>query len=438
MSDLLSARSQMGLSLAFHIIFAVLGVSLPLMMAIAEGLWLRTREPVYLLLAKRWAKGAAILFAVGAVSGTVLSFELGLLWPRFMEKAGSVVGMPFSLEGFAFFTEAIFLGIYLYGWDRVPEYLHLISGLIVSVSGAVSAVFVTFVNAWMNTPSGFTLANGQFTHIEPLKAMFSPAAIPEAVHMLLAAYCSAGFAAAGIHSWLMLRRGRNRFDEVALGIALSVGGLAVLAQGVSGDALARMVARTQPAKLASLEGQFQTESGAPLRIGGLPDAKQRTTRYALEIPHGLSLLAFHSPNATVKGLNAIPENEWPPVFWVHIFFQVMVGLGSALSLVALLGAWLRWKRKPLSAHRNFLKLLAFCTPLGFLALEAGWMVTELGRQPWIISGILRTQDAVTKVQHLEIPFLLVSALYCVLGVIVVWLLAAHVIADPSNRDADTV
>ena len=438
MSDLLSARSQMGLSLAFHIIFAVLGVALPLMMTIAEGLWLRTREPVYMVLAKRWAKGAAILLAVGAVSGTVLSFELGLLWPRFMERAGSVVGMPFSLEGFAFFTEAIFLGIYLYGWDRTPEFVHLLSGVIVSVSGAISAVFVTCVNAWMNTPSGFTVVNGQFAEIEPFKAMFNPAAVPEAVHMLLAAYCAVGFAAAGVHSWLMLRRGRNRFDEVALGIALAVGGLAVLAQGVSGDALARMVARTQPVKLASLEGQFQTESGAPLRIAGLPDAKQRTTRYALEIPHGLSLLAFHNPNATVKGLNDFPAEDWPNVALVHISFQLMVGLGSALTLVTLLAAWLAWKRKPLSAHRGFLKLLVFCGPLGIVALEAGWMVTELGRQPWIISGILRTQDAVTKVQHLELPFVLASALYCVLGIILVWLLAAHVIADPNNRDADAI
>jgi cytochrome d ubiquinol oxidase subunit I len=408
------------------------------MMTIAEWQWLRTREPVYRVLAKRWAKGAAILFAVGAVSGTVLSFELGLLWPRFMERAGSVVGMPFSLEGFAFFTEAIFLGIYLYGWDKTPESIHLLSGAVVAASGAVSTVFVTFVNAWMNTPSGFTLANGEFTKVEPLKAMLSPAAIPEAVHMLLAAYCAAGFATAGVHSWLMLRRGRNRFDEVALGIALSLAGFAVVAQGVSGDALARMVARTQPVKLASLEGQFQTESGAPLRIGGLPDEKRRTTRYALEIPHGLSLLAFHNPNATVKGLDDFPKEDWPRVTLVHISFQLMVGLGSVLTLVALVGAGLAWKRSPLSTHRTYLKLLVLCGPLGFVALEAGWMVTELGRQPWIIFGILRTRDAVTKVQHLEVPFLLASVLYCALGVIVVWLLAAHVIADPTNRDADAV
>jgi cytochrome bd ubiquinol oxidase subunit I len=256
--------------------------------------------------------------------------------------------------------------------------------------------------------------------------------------MLFAAYCAVGFAVAGVHSWLMLRRGRNRFDEVALGIALCVGGAAVLAQGLSGDALARMDARTQPVKLASLEGQFQTESGAPLRIGGLPDPKQRRTRYALEIPHGLSLLAFHNPNATVKGLNEFPQKDWPRVPLVHISFQLMVGLGSSLILVSLLGAWLAWKRKPLSAHQKYLKLLVLSGPLGFIALEAGWMVTELGRQPWIIVGILRTQDAVTKVQNLQISFLLVSVLYCALGIIVVWLLAAHVIADPQNRDADAV
>lgn len=220
--------------------------------------------------------------------------------------------------------------------------------------------------------------------------------------------------------------------------SLSVGGLAVFAQGVSGDALARMVARTQPVKLASLEGQFQTESGAPLRIGGLPEPRKRTTQYAIEIPHGLSLLAFHDPNATVRGLDDFPESDWPNVPLVHVSFQTMVGLGSVLTLVALLGGWLAWKRKPLSLHTRYLKLLVVCAPLGFIALEAGWMVTELGRQPWIIFGILRTRDAVTTVRHLEVPFFLVSALYCALGVIVVWLLSAHVIADPNNRDADAV
>jgi cytochrome d ubiquinol oxidase subunit I len=438
MSPLLSARSQMGFSLAFHIIFAAIGVSLPLMMTIAEWRWLRTKEPVYLVLARRWAKGAAILFAIGAVSGTALSFELGLLWPRFMEKAGSVIGMPFSLEGFAFFTEAIFLGIYLYGWEKVPPLLHCASGAIVAVSGAVSAIFVTCVNAWMNTPAGFDLVHGVFTNVRPFAAMFNPAALPETAHMVLAAYCAVGFATAGVHSWLLMRRGRNRFDEVAIGIALAVGGTAVLLQGVSGDALARMVARTQPVKLASLEGEFQTESGAPLRIGGLPDPSLRETKYAIEIPHGLSLLAFHRFDARVSGLDDFPQTDWPNVPLVHIAFQVMVGLGSLLSLIALWGAWIAWRAAPVITHSLFLQVLRMATPIGFIALEAGWMVTELGRQPWIISGILRTKDAVTEFPDLQLPFLLVTILYCVLGCIAVWLLAAHVIADPRNRDADTV
>jgi cytochrome d ubiquinol oxidase subunit I len=309
MDDLLTARSLMGLTLAFHIIFAAVGVSLPLMMTVAEWRWHRTKDPAYLLLAKRWAKGTAILFAVGAVSGTVLSFELGLLWPRFMEHAGAVIGMPFSLEGFAFFTEAVFLGIYLYGWGRVSASLHLASGAIVAISGALSAVFVTLANAWMNTPTGFDLVQGTFVNIHPFAAMLSPAAVPQAVHMVLAAYTAAGFAAAGIHGWLLLQRGRNRFDELAIAIALTIGGVAVLAQSVSGDALARMVAARQPMKLASLEGQFHTEKGAPLRVGGLPYPNERETKYAVEIsvrskPHCVPSRGFSrrrtGPRTTVR------------------------------------------------------------------------------------------------------------------------------------------
>src|ERR1700744_3282194 len=235
MSPLLSARSQMGFSLAFHIIFAAIGVSLPLMMTIAEWRWLRTKEPVYLVLAKRWAKGAAILFAIGAVSGTALSFELGLLWPRFMEKAGSVIGMPFSLEGFAFFTEAIFLGIYLYGWNRVSPGVHLLAGAIVAVSGLASAFFVCLVNGWMNTPTGFRLVRGQLTDINVWQALGNPAGLPQGVHMILASYCAAGFATAGVHALLALRNPSNRFHQRAIAIAVLVGDSAAVLQALSGD-----------------------------------------------------------------------------------------------------------------------------------------------------------------------------------------------------------
>jgi cytochrome bd ubiquinol oxidase subunit I len=433
MDNFIAARSQMGMSLAFHIIFATIGVSLPLMMTLSEWRWRSTGDPVYLLLAKRWAKGTTILFAVGAISGTVLSFELGLLWPRFMQYAGAVIGMPFSLEGFAFFTEAIFLGIYLYGWDRVPGWFHLLSGIIVAISGVLSAIFVTLVNGWMNTPTGFDIVAGKFQNIHPFVAMLNPAGVPEAVHMVLAAYTAAGFATAGIHGWLLLRSGRNRFDEVAIGIALLVGCTAVLLQSVSGDALARMVAAKQPMKLASLEGQFKTETDAPFRIGGLPYPEKRETKYAIDIPYGLSLLSFHNPHALIKGLDQEPESDWPNVRMVHICFQIMVGCGSLLSLFAILAGWLTWRRPPLINHKPFLKALVLVSPLGFVALEAGRMVTELGRQPWIIYHLMRTKDAVTSMPNITITFLVMMALYVILGVIVVWLLSKHVIATPDRK-----
>jgi cytochrome d ubiquinol oxidase subunit I len=438
MDNLLAARSQMALSLAFHILFAAVGVSLPLMMTISEWRWRSTGDVVYLVLAKQWAKGTTILFAVGAISGTVLSFELGLLWPRLMEFAGSVIGMPFSLEGFAFFTEAIFLGIYLYGWERVPGWLHLLSGVIVALSGVLSAVFVTCANGWMNTPTGFDIVDGKFENIRPFSAMLNPAAIPEAVHMVLAAYTAVGFAVAGIHAWLLLRHGKNRFDEVALGIALAVGGVAVLMQGVSGDALARMVAKNQPMKLASLEGQFKTETGAPLRIGGLPFPDQRETKYAIEIPHGLSLLAFHAPNALIKGLDQEPQSDWPNVRAVHICFQIMVGCGGVLSLFTLASGWLYWRRRSLTSNKMFIKAIVLCGPLGFVALEAGWMVTELGRQPWIIYHIMRTKDAVTPMPNISITFGVMTAVYLLLGICAAWLLSKHVIATPEKETRDGV
>ena len=276
MTDLLAARTQMAISLGFHIIFAEIGIAMPLMMVLAEWRWRRTGDRVYLDLARRWAKGTAMLFAVGAVSGTVLSFELGLLWPGFMRYAGPLIGMPFSLEGFAFFLEAIFLGIYLYGWDRVGPRAHLAAGVVVAVSGAASAVFVVMVNAWMNAPTGFTLdAAGGFATIDPVAAMRSPAAFQQALHMLLAAYAATGMAVAGVHALMLLRGAAPDFHRRALTLALLVGAPAAVLQPLSGDLSARVVAKTQPVKLAALEAQWTTERGAPLRIGGWPDAGAR-------------------------------------------------------------------------------------------------------------------------------------------------------------------
>lgn len=431
MPDLLAARSQMGISLAFHIVFAVIGVAMPLMMVVAERRWQVTGHAIYLELAKRWAKGTATLFAVGAVSGTVLSFELGLLWPRFMEFAGSIIGMPFSLEGFAFFTEAIFLGVYLYGWDRISPRAHLWAGVAVAVSGAASGIFVVIANAWMNAPAGFELVSGRAINVDPIAAMANAAATSQAIHMTLAAYAATGFAVAGIHAFLLLRDPANAFHRCALQIALIVGAPAAVLQPLSGDLSARHLAAHQPVKLAAAEAVFRTRSGAPLTLGGWPDIASGETRFAIEIPYALSLLAFHDPHAVVKGLDAVPPQDWPNVPAVHLSFQLMVVLGTYLALVSFWVGWLAWRRRDLARNRWLMRAIAFATPMGFIAVEAGWMVTELGRQPWVIYGVLRTADAVTPMPGLVVPFVTFTLLYCFLGVIVVWLLYRQVLRSPT-------
>src|SRR5258705_1290814 len=364
MNDLFAARSQMAMSLGFHIIFAAIGIAMPLLMVIAEWEWLLTKNEVYLTLAKRWAKGTAILFAVGAVSGTVLSFELGLLWPRFMGYAGAIIGMPFSLEGFAFFTEAIFLGIYLYGWDRVPPRAHLLAGAVVSLSGALSGIFVVIANAWMNSPTGFQLVNGKPVNIDPVAAMLNPMALSQTIHMTIAAYAATGFVVAGIHAYLLLRDRTNLFHRRALAIALTVGGVAAVIQPLIGDLSGRYVARYQPAKLAALEAHFKTEAGAPLNIGGIPDVEKGETNYAIKIPYGLSLLAFHDPHATVKGLNEFPRDEWPNTLIVHTAFQLMVGLGTFMAVISLFGAVFLWRQRKLADGQWDLPGLVIAAPPG--------------------------------------------------------------------------
>jgi len=426
MSDLLAARTQMALSLGFHIVFAEIGIAMPVLTVLAEWRWHRTGDRVYLDLAKRWAKGSAILFAVGAVSGTVLSFELGLLWPRFMELAGPIIGIPFSLEGFAFFTEAIFLGVYLYGWDRISRRAHLTAGVIVALSGAASAVFVVMVNAFMNTPAGFAMQGGQIVRIDPIAGMFNPSTIQQALHMLLASYAATGFGVAGIHAAIVLRRGDIALHRHALTLALLIGAPAAMLQPLSGDLSARNVAKWQPIKLAALEGHFDTERGAPLRIGGWPDESKKRTRFSIEIPRGLSLLAFHDPDAEVKGLTAFRRDMWPPVVPVHLGFQIMVALGTAMAAIAAWAALVAVRQRRIVDQRLLLRALAIAAPFGFIATEAGWTVTEVGRQPWVVQGVLRTADAVTPMPGLIVPMIVFTVLYIALSAIVITLMRSMV------------
>jgi cytochrome d ubiquinol oxidase subunit I len=422
MNDFLFARSQMAMSLAFHIVFAALGIGMPMLMVMAEGAYLRTRQPVYLELSKRWAKGTAILFAVGAVSGTVLSFELGLLWPGFMAKAGAIIGMPFSLEGFAFFTEAIFIGVYLYGWSRLPPLLHWLAGLVVAISGILSGIFVVMANAWMNAPAGFKFIDGQFTEIDPVAAMLNPASFHEVLHMTLAAFVATGFAAAAAHAFFLLRNPSSLFHRSALGLALAVGGISIPLQIASGDLSARAAGQLQPAKLAAMEALYRTQAGAPLLIGGIPDDATYTTSYALTIPRSLSLLLADDPNAKVAGLEEFPRNNWPNVQIVHWSFDLMVLSGFAMLAVAVWSGWLWWRRRRLANHPRLLRVLVATGPLGFVAIETGWIVTEVGRQPWIIYNVMRTEDAVTPMPGIVVPFVAFTVLYVFLAFVVFSLL----------------
>jgi cytochrome d ubiquinol oxidase subunit I len=426
----------MGLSLAFHIVFAAVGIGLPLLMVIADVLWLRTRDRDYLELSKRLAKGTSVLFAVGAVSGTVLSFELGLLWPSFMGAFGPVIGLPFALEGFAFFTEAIFLGIYLYGRGKVSERFHLGAGVVVAVSGAASAFFVTLVNAFMNLPAGLRVEGGRLAGFDPVAAMWSPPWRHQVVHVLLASYQATSFAMVGVHAALLLRDGRRAFHRKALGIALAVAAVAAVAQPISGDVSAKGIARDQPLKLAAAEAHFVSGARAPLHVGGIVDVERGRVVGALEIPGGLSFLAFGDLDAPVAGLDAFPRGDWPPVGQTHLAFDVMVGAGSLLALLALVAAVLAWRRRGLPDARWFLWALALSGPLGFVALEAGWLVTEWGRQPWIVRGALRTADAVTPFPYKAAPFWLFTLTYLFLAVTVGYLLWRQIAATgaPPARD----
>ncbi len=347
-----------------------------------------------------------------------------------MEFAGPIIGMPFSLEGFAFFTEAIFLGIYLYGWDRISPRAHLWAGILVALSGAASGIFVVIANAWMNSPTGFDLVDGRVTNVDPIAGMLNPMAFQQTLHMTLAAYAATGFAVAGIHAFLLLFDRDNAFHRRALGIALLVGAPAAVLQPISGDLSARSVAESQPAKLAAMESHFETSRRAPLIIGGWPDVERQEVRYAIRIPGGLSFLAFKDPDAEVKGLNEFPRDQWPNVPIVHLSFQIMVGLGTYLALVSLWAAWVAWRRRDVTADRRLLVAVALAAPMGFIAIEAGWMVTEVGRQPWVVYGVLRTAEAVTPMPGLMYPFLLFTLLYCFLGVIVAWLLYRQIIRSP--------
>jgi cytochrome bd ubiquinol oxidase subunit I len=420
-SHLTAGRSQIGTSLSFHLFFAVLGVGLPLMMLVAEGMHLRTGDPVWRALARRWSKVFAVLFAVGAASGTIISFELGLLFPRFMAYAGGIIGLPFSLEGAAFFLEAIFVGIYLYGWNRLSPRVHWLSGIPIALSAVASAFFIVTANAWMNVPRGFQIVHGRVTRVDPLAAMFNPAWATETSHMVFGAYLATAFAVASVYAVGMMRGRRDAYHRKALTVALSMAAILAPMQLAVGDLLGRTVASHQPATLAAIEGVTHTERGAGLNVGGLPLPGHHGDVLNIKVPHLLSLLAFDDPKAPVRGLDTFPKADRTPLApYVRLAFIGMVAIGSGLVALSV-WYWLRRRRGSTGPEDRWtMTAIAAAGPAAFLANELGWLVSELGRQPWIVYGVFRTSSGITTTSGLGATFTAFTLLYVGLTALTIW------------------
>ena len=418
---LLQARQMQAMSFAVHIPLVAFAISFPAMVLFVEWLGLRTGDPLYLTLARRWSRVMVALFAVGVITGTVLSFEMGLLWPGFMSTFGSVFGLGFAIEGFAFFMEAIFIGIYVYGWGRLSPRLHLLSGIPIAVTAIVGSLMVISVNAWMNHPGGFVLRGGEAVDVNPWSALFRNSYLwHELIHMYIAGYIVSGFILAGVYAFGRLRGRWGRYERTALAIPLTVAALASPVQVLVGDWAARDVATNQPTKLAAFEGLYRTTRGAPEHVLGWYTHDR--VEHGIEIPRLLSFLSYHRLNATVEGLAAVPPDERPPVNVVRIAFQTMVGIGTLLALLGLvyLVAWIRRKRLPESTW--FYRALLVAGPLSVVALIAGWVVTEVGRQPWIVYRVMPTAAAVTGADGVPVGYAALAATYAVVACGLAWVL----------------
>jgi len=418
---LLEARQMQALSFAVHIPLVCFGVAFPAMLMFVEWLYLRTGDELYRVLAKRWTKIMVALFAVGVITGTILSFEMGLLWPNFMATFGSVFGLGFAVEGFSFFVEAIFIGIYVYGWDRLSPRAHFASGIPIVISGFTGSLMVISVNAWMNHPTGFRLSGGEAVDVHPVAALFGNSYLwHELVHMYVAAYMVVGFLVAGAYAFGRLRGRWGRYERTALAIPLTIAALAAPVQILIGDWNGREVAQDQPTKLAAIEGLPDTRSGAPLHLLGWYTDDQ--VKYGIAIPKLLSFLAFHDPDATVQGLDAVPQNDRPPVNVVRVAFQTMVGIGTLLAMIGAAFLAVRVRRKRLPESAWFYRALVIAGPLSVVALICGWVTTEVGRQPWVVYDVMRTSEAVTGAGGIPVGYATLALVYLGVGIGVAWIL----------------
>lgn len=432
-NSVLFSRILTELTLAFHIIYATIGVGVPLMIAIAQWVGIRKNDEHYILLARRWTRGFVITVAVGVVTGTAIGLQLSLLWPNFMNLAGQVISLPLFMETFAFFFEAIFLGIYLYTWDRFNDQKkHFLLLIPVAIGSSASAFFITIVNAFMNTPQGFELKDGVITNIQPLVAMFNPAMPTKVAHVLTTAYMTSAFVLASIAAYHLLKGNRHLYHKKALHLTMKSALIFSLASIVAGDLSGKFLAEYQPEKLAAAEWHFETSTHAPLVLFGTLNESNEVEN-AIKIPYALSILAHNRPSAEVKGLNDIPKDERPPLY-IHYLFDVMVLIGIWLTVIAAL-YWLAMKKGlAFVTKKFFMTQLVLSGPLAVLAIEIGWFFAEVGRQPWILRGYMKTTEAATSSAHVDTMLVLFSLLYLVLAFVSVTVLIKMFRNNPVERE----
>lgn len=421
----MAARYQMALSLGFHIVLSCFGVAFPAMIYVVHRRGIRDDDKTALDLAHKWAKAAAVLFAVGAVSGTILSFEMGLLWPELMSTFGDVLGLPFALEGIAFFVEAIFMGIYLYGWNRLPPKVHLRTLIPMIISGVFGTFCVLAVNAWMNAPAGFTLGpphpDGSLnvTDIDPLGAIFNGAIWQQFTHMFVACYMVAGFLTAAVYAVGMMRGRRDRHHRLGFTVPFTFAGIAAVIQPFVGHIGGMRLASDQPSKLAAMELAAHPETRAPLWLGGV--LVDGDVKFGIPIPWLGSLISRANIDRAVPGLSEFPAEDRPPANVVHLAFQTMIGAGTVMALIAVWFGW-RWRRARRDdttdpfGGRWFLRAAVAAGILSVVALEAGWTTTEVGRQPWIVFGVMRVEDAVTQSGNIWISLVVIVVVYTAMAV----------------------
>ena len=437
MENLFAARAVFGMSLSFHIMFAALGVVMPFFLLLSQGLYLRRKNPVYLALNKKWTTAFAITYAIGAVSGVVLTFGLGLFWPRFMDFAGPMIGVPLSIEVMFFLLEAIFLGIYLFGRDLLSPWLHWASAIPLLIGGFASMIVVILANSWMNTPVGFEVNEaGEVINVDVFAAMFSPAWYAEASHMSVAAFEAVGFAFAAVYAFGMLRGRRDQYHRNGLFLGMMVATLAAPLMIFSGDHTARQLAANEPAKLAAIEPLFETQEGAPLSIGGWPDMEAEEMRYDIEIPTLLSVLSLDDPNAPIHGLNEFPEDERPDPRAVWWAYDAMTGIGFFLATIIPVFWIFYWRSRGVPTYKPLLAALTLSGFLGFLAILLGWIVTEEGRQPWVAQGVMRIDEGFTLAPGIGIAFIGFALLYVFLSTTLVWLLKRIATGAPDDADLE--